>query len=34
MPLKTGRFYESADVVIDRDKCITCGLCVKVCKGV
>ncbi|GIN62632.1 nitroreductase [Robertmurraya siralis] len=33
MPLKTGRFYESADVVIDRDKCITCGLCVKVCKG-
>lgn len=33
MPLKTGRFYECADVEIDRDKCTVCGLCVKVCKG-
>lgn len=33
MPLKTGRFYECAEVKIDKDKCTTCGLCVKVCKG-
>lgn len=33
MSLKTGRFYECAEVEIDRDKCVTCGLCVKVCKG-
>lgn len=33
MPLKTGRFYECAEVKIDKNKCTTCGLCVKVCKG-
>lgn len=33
MPLKTGRFYESAEVNIDSEKCTVCGLCVKVCKG-
>ncbi|GKX64747.1 nitroreductase family protein [Inconstantimicrobium mannanitabidum] len=34
MALKTGRFYDCAEVKIDTDKCIVCGLCVKVCKGV
>lgn len=33
MPLKTGRFYECAEVEIDKDKCTICGLCVQVCKG-
>ncbi|WP_411679717.1 nitroreductase family protein [Clostridium thailandense] len=33
MPLKTGRFYECAEVEIDNDKCTCCGLCVKVYKG-
>jgi nitroreductase/NAD-dependent dihydropyrimidine dehydrogenase PreA subunit len=33
MPLKTGRFYECAEVVIDKRRCTVCGLCVKVCKG-
>lgn len=33
MSLKTGRFYECAEVEIDKDKCTVCGLCVKVCKG-
>ncbi|GFZ29970.1 nitroreductase [Clostridium zeae] len=33
MPLKTGRFYECANVEIDKNKCTVCGLCVKVCKG-
>jgi nitroreductase/NAD-dependent dihydropyrimidine dehydrogenase PreA subunit len=33
MALKTGRFYECAEVEIDKDKCTVCGLCVKVCKG-
>ena len=33
MPLKTGRFFESAEVKIDKEKCTLCGLCVKVCKG-
>jgi ferredoxin len=33
MPLKTGRFYDSAEATIDRSKCTVCGLCVKVCKG-
>lgn len=33
MPLKTGRFYEPADVKVDHQKCTLCGLCVKVCKG-
>lgn len=31
--LKTGRFYECAEVEIDRDRCTVCGLCTKVCKG-
>lgn len=33
MSLKTGRFYECAEVKIDKYKCTICGLCVKVCKG-
>ncbi len=33
MALKTGRFYECAQVEIDRDRCTVCGLCTKVCKG-
>jgi len=33
MPLKTGRFYDCAEVEIDKDKCTVCGLCLKVCKG-
>lgn len=33
MALKTGRFYECAEVEIDASKCTVCGLCVKVCKG-
>lgn len=33
MALKTGRFYECAEVEIDKGKCTICGLCVKVCKG-
>ena len=33
MPLITGRFREVADVIIDREKCTVCGLCVKVCRG-
>lgn len=33
MSLKTGRFYEAAEVKIDKNKCTTCGLCVKVCRG-
>lgn len=33
MSLKTGRFYDCAEVKIDKDKCTLCGLCVKVCKG-
>lgn len=33
MSLKTGRFYDCAEVKINRDKCTVCGLCIKVCKG-
>ncbi|MCX7709675.1 MAG: nitroreductase family protein [Clostridia bacterium] len=33
MALKTGRFYQCADVKVDDAKCTKCGLCVKVCKG-
>lgn len=33
MSLKTGRFYECAEVEIDTSKCTVCGLCVKVCRG-
>lgn len=33
MALKTGRFYECAEVEIDTHRCTVCGLCVKVCKG-
>lgn len=33
MPLKTGRFYESAEVKISEKACTSCGLCVQVCKG-
>lgn len=33
MSLKTGRFYECANVEIDNNRCTVCGLCVKVCKG-
>lgn len=33
MPLKTGRFFEPADVVVDERKCTLCGLCLQVCKG-
>lgn len=33
MVLKTGRAYAPAEVIIDRERCTGCGLCVKVCKG-
>lgn len=33
MAIKTGRYDCIAEVEIDRTKCISCGLCVKVCKG-
>ena len=33
MTIPTARYSEAADVKIDYEKCISCGLCVKVCKG-
>ena len=33
MPLRTARYYDSAQVSIDEQSCIGCGLCVTVCKG-
>ena len=33
MSIPTARYSEAADVKIDYEKCISCGLCVKVCKG-
>jgi len=33
MPVKTGRADENAKVRIDYEACISCGMCVRVCKG-
>ncbi len=33
MALKTGRTFDSAEVIIDYEKCTTCGSCTKVCSG-
>ena len=33
MPVKTGRADQNATVHVDFDRCTSCGLCVKVCKG-